>query len=78
MPSGCSNSFNSMQFFGKIWQNRMLPPPPIELAPLPWGNPGSATDISHINNHSQNIFLVSKKNSLYYSKIPCVLPVWKK
>ena len=26
------------------WQNRMLAPPPGELAPSPWGNPGSATD----------------------------------
>ena len=28
--------------FGKCWQNRMLAPPG-ELAPPPWGNPGSAT-----------------------------------
>ena len=40
-PPGGPNSFNSMQFFGKIWQNHMLPPP--GLAPPPWGNPGSAT-----------------------------------
>ena len=32
-----------MQFFGKIWQNRMLAPPPGELAPPPRGNPRSAT-----------------------------------
>ena len=30
------NSFNFMQFIGKIWQNRMLALPPR-------GNPGSAT-----------------------------------
>ena len=29
--------------FGKIWQNRMLAPPPGELAPPPRGNPRSAT-----------------------------------
>ena len=29
--------------FGKIGQNRMLAPPPEELAPPPRGNPGSAT-----------------------------------
>ena len=29
--------------FGKIWHNRMLAPPPRELAPPPRGNPGSAT-----------------------------------
>ena len=33
---GGPNSFNFMQFFGEIWQNRMLAPPPR-------GNPGSAT-----------------------------------
>ena len=26
-PPGDPNSFNFMQFFGKIWQNRMLAPP---------------------------------------------------
>ena len=33
---------------------------------------------SCINNHSPNIFPVSKIFSLCYSKIPCVFPVWKK
>ena len=37
------NSFNFMQFFGKIWQNRMLAPPG-GLVPPPRGNPGSAID----------------------------------
>ena len=36
------NSFNFMQFFGKIRQIRMLAPPG-ELAPPPRGNPGSTT-----------------------------------
>ena len=35
LPGG-PNSFNFMQFFGEIWQNRLL-------APSPQGNPGSAT-----------------------------------
>ena len=44
-PSGGPNSFNFMQFSGKIgkiicWR------PPGELAPPPRGNPGSATVIT--------------------------------
>ena len=39
---GGPNSFNFMQFFGEIWQNRMLAPPG-GLAPPSRGNPGSAT-----------------------------------
>ena len=43
-PPGGPNSFNFMQFLGKFgkivcWR------PPGELAPPPWGNPGSATGI---------------------------------
>ena len=43
-PPGGPNSFNFMQFSGKIgkivcWR------PPGELAPPPRGNPGSATDL---------------------------------
>ena len=36
--------------FGKIWQNRMLAPPPGELAPPSRGNPESATDF--IDDHT--------------------------
>ena len=48
VPPGGSNSFNFMQFLGKYgkivcW----CPPPPGELVPPPWGNPGSATDLGH-------------------------------
>ena len=44
MPPQWSKFFQFHALFGKIWQNRMLaPPPPRELAPPPWGNPGSAT-----------------------------------
>ena len=43
-PLGGPNSFNFMQFFGKIWQNHMLKPPG-GLAPPPRGNPGSTTEI---------------------------------
>ena len=32
----------------------------------------------HNNNHYQNIFPVSPKFPLCYSKIPCIFPVWKK
>ena len=38
-----SKFFQFHAVFGKIWQNRMLAPPPEELAPPPRGNPGSAT-----------------------------------
>ena len=41
-PPG-SKFFQFHAVFGKIWQNRMLAPPPRELAPPPRGNPGSAT-----------------------------------
>ena len=42
---GAPNSFNFMQFFGKIWQNRMLaPPPPPGVGVPPRGNPGFATE----------------------------------
>ena len=41
LPRG-PNSFNFIQFFGKIWQNHVLAPPG-GLAPPPRGNPGSAT-----------------------------------
>ena len=40
--------------FGKIWQNCMLAPAhplPRELAPPPWGNPGSATELNIICDH---------------------------
>ena len=40
---GGPNSFNFMQFFGKIWQNHMLPPRWRVGAPRLGGNPGSAT-----------------------------------
>ena len=45
-PPRGSKFFQFHAFFGKIWQNRMLaPPPPGELAPPPRGNPGSATAV---------------------------------
>ena len=50
-PPGGPNSFNFMQFFGKIWQNRMLAPPLESWRPPPRGNPGSATDmVAKISN----------------------------
>ena len=45
-PPRGPNSFNFMQFWGKFGKNRMLAPPPGELAPPPRGNPGSATELS--------------------------------
>ena len=44
-PLDSPNYFNFMQFWGKIWQNRMLLPPPRRVAPPPQGNPGTATAI---------------------------------
>ena len=45
-PPPVPNSFNFMQFLGNFGKNCMLvPPPPQGLAPLPRGNPGSATEI---------------------------------
>ena len=43
-PPGGRNSFNFMQFLGKIWRNRMLAPPWGVGAPSS-GNPGSATAV---------------------------------
>ena len=43
-PSWGSKFFQFHAVFGKIWPNRVLAPPPGELAPPPRGNPGSATD----------------------------------
>ena len=49
--------------FGKIWQNRMLAPPPGELAPPPRGNPGSATDfVGFTEEFNTNI-----RHKVYYS-----------
>ena len=48
---GHPNSFNFNAVFGKIWQNRMLaPPPPLpgSWRPCPWGNPESAAEPSYI------------------------------
>ena len=42
-PPRGSKFFQFHAVFGKIWQNRMLAPPPGELAPPPRGNPRSAT-----------------------------------
>ena len=42
-PPWAPKFFRFHAVFRKIWQNRMLAPPPGELAP-PWGNPGSAAD----------------------------------
>ena len=42
-PPRGSKFFRFHAVFGKFWQNRMLVPPPGELAPPPRGNPGSAT-----------------------------------
>ena len=43
-PSPLSpNFFNFMQFWGKIGKNNRLAPPPLQLAHLLLGNPGSAT-----------------------------------
>ena len=39
--------------FRKIWQNRMLAPPPEGLAPPPRGNAGSATDARQTCQHCQ-------------------------
>ena len=46
-PPWGSKFFQFHAVFGEIWQNRMLAPPPGELAPPPRGNPGSATDMYH-------------------------------
>ena len=42
-PPGGPKFFQFHAVFGKIGQNRMLAPPPEELAPPPRGNPGSAS-----------------------------------
>ena len=42
-PTGGPNSFNFMQFLGKDLPNNSFLHPPLELAPPPRGNPGSAT-----------------------------------
>ena len=42
-PPTDQNFLNFMQFWGKIWQICMLAPPPGGMAPLPTGNPGSAS-----------------------------------
>ena len=59
-PPNDQNSFNFMQFWGKIWQNRMLAPPPGGLASPPWGNPGSATVVpchNYLQGGKTKIFL---------------------
>ena len=47
-PRGCPNSFNFMQFLGKFGKIVCWRPPRGELAPLPRGNPGSATGCSSL------------------------------
>ena len=42
-PSG-PNFLHFQVVFGKNWPNNRLAPPPLELAPPPLGNPGSATE----------------------------------
>ena len=51
-PPWRSKFFQFHTVFEKIWQNRILVPPPGELAPPPRGNPGSATgrESDKINN----------------------------
>ena len=49
MPPPRSRLFQFHAVFGKIWQNCILAPPG-ELAPPPWGNPGSTTGVK------ENIF----------------------
>ena len=49
-PPWGSKFFQFHAVFGKIWQNRMLAPPPGELAPPPQGNPRSATDYGIVTN----------------------------
>ena len=44
VPLG-SKFFQFHAVFGKIWQNRILAPPPGELAHPPRGDPGSATAV---------------------------------
>ena len=58
---GGSNSFNFMQFFGKIRQNRMLAPPPGVDAPT-WGK-------SCVSNFFY-FYAVSKENNR-------ILQIWK-
>ena len=43
VPPWGSKFFRFHAVFRKIWQLRMLAPPPGELAPPPRGNPGSTT-----------------------------------
>ena len=60
IPMGEPNSVADLRaVFGKIWQNRMLDRPPRELAPLPRGNPGSATEIHFLLSSSTNSFMIS-------------------
>ena len=71
-PPGGPNSFNFMQFFGKIWQNRMLVPPG-ELAPPPRGNPGSATacsSILHRNHYFHFDFIFGFKFKIKFFRKP--------
>ena len=44
-PPMAQNFLNFMQFYWKIWLNRMLTPPPRGSAPPPTGNTGSAPDV---------------------------------
>ena len=48
--------------FRKIWQNRMLAPPPRGLAPPPTGNPGSAPALWNFRPESPPPPPTSKKN----------------
>ena len=50
-PPRGSKFFQFHAVFGKFWRNRMLAPPPGELAPPPRGNPRSATEHALQCNH---------------------------
>ena len=53
-PPGGPNSFNFMQFLGKLGKIVCWAPPPEELAPPPRGNPGSATELGNYHSKGRN------------------------
>ena len=72
-PPG-SNFFSTLcSFLGENWLNNSFSHPPLELAPPPWGNPGSATGYPNLQRLISFVYISGSMLSKYFLFMSAIL-----
>ena len=60
-------------FWGENWLNNSFSHPPLELAPPPWGNPGSATGYPNLQRLISFVYISASMLSEYFLFMSVIL-----